>query len=373
MTFEVPKHYCAQIHLGMQIGLDEVTGDIFMSPCNIVPVRYIVTDNNTFNHPHIVEFRKRNKENQKLEGHCEACHEDSCTGKRGQIRSSSNIIYLKDKLLYDQPGPKTITFKFDYTCNLACVICGPELSTKWRSIEKVKGLKTRITPERIRELISNINLEQLETVHIYGGEPLLGKTHEVILEELIPYGKNITVWYDTNATVYPSDRSLELWSHFHLVRIKFSIDGVGKSFEYLRWPANWAQVQNNMLKMYETLPVNHMFSFRPTIGLLNFSIVKDIRDWMLKYMPTNRLGDITDFEYNPTNGPYHAGHMSQDMLDEIHKIYAADDPILGLIPPLINDPTALPKVKANLEALDRVRGLDWKESFPHLIPHLSKL
>lgn len=373
MTLEIPGHYCAHMHVGMMVGLNHVTGAIHMAPCNIEPVVFDITDNRIFDHPGVIEFRKRNKETQQLESKCVQCHQEACTGLRGQHRSSANIDYIKDELLYDQPGPKLITFKFDYTCNLACAICDFEVSTKWRVVDKIKGLHTRISRDQIRNVIKNINLEQLETVHIYGGEPLLGKTHEYILEELRQYGKNITVWYDTNATIYPNQRSLELWSHFKLIRIKFSIDGTEKNFEYQRWPASWTQVEDNMLKMYEELPPNHMFNLRPSIGFLNFHVIKDIRDWHAKHMPTNRLGDITVFEYNPVYRLYHAGHMPQAMLDEIKQIYAEDDPIRKLIPPLINDPLALIKIKNNLENLDRQRGLDWKISLPYLVPYLSNL
>jgi uncharacterized Fe-S radical SAM superfamily protein PflX len=365
----VPGHYCASLQSGLQITLS-TNSSISVSPCVLNPVSYTVTDDQVFDHPQLVEFRKRNQSSQALEGECAACEECACTGLRGKNRSSSNILYIKDQLLYDQVGPKIITFKLDYVCNLACVTCGPDLSTKWRSITNTKG-PTFANEELIRKTIRNINLEQLETVHIYGGEPLLTRTHEIILEELSAYGKNITVWYDTNATVYPNERTMELWDKFHLIRLKFSIDGVGRSFEYLRWPAKWAQVEDNILKMYENLPVNHMLSVRPAMGFLNFHLVKDILAWQQRFIPTNRLGDVTEFEYTPVYGIFNAGNMTQAMVDELHTLYSKDDPLFDILPPLTNNPNALVQIRQHLELMDQHRGITWQQDLPHLIPYLE--
>lgn len=367
----VPGHYCASLQAGLQISLG-LNSSIKVSPCVLDPVEFVVNDNRVFDHPKLVEFRNQNQTSQLLEGKCAACEECACTGMRGKNRSSSNILYIKDQLLYNQIGPKLITFKLDYVCNLACVTCGPEVSTKWRSITKTKG-PTFADEQLIRDTIRNINLEQLETVHIFGGEPLLTRTHEIILEELLPYGKNITVWYDTNATAYPSTRTMELWEQFHLIRIKFSLDGLGTAFEYLRWPAKWEQVEDNILHMFETLPVNHMLSVRPAMGFLNFHLVKDILAWQQKTIPTNRLGDETEFEYTPVYGMFNASYMTQSMVDELRVLYPSDDPLFDILPMLANDPAALVKIKHTLDTLDQQRGLSWKNSLPHLVPHLTQV
>jgi uncharacterized Fe-S radical SAM superfamily protein PflX len=366
----VPGHYCANLHAGLQISL-KPGNQVAVSTCVLADQEYTVTDHRVFDHPQLIEFRNSNQTNQQLESYCTQCEEMACTGRRGRNRSSSNINYIKDQLLYRQAGPKIITFKLDYTCNLACVTCGPELSTKWRGITKIKRLPVQANEELIRQTIRNINLEQLETVHIFGGEPLLTRTHEIILEELSAYSKNITVWYDTNATVYPSKRTLELWDQFHLIRLKFSIDGVGKSFEYLRWPAVWSQVEDNILRMHETLPVNHMLSVRPAMGFLNFHIVKDIRDWQQQVIPTNRLGDLTEFEYTPVYGLYNASNMTKEMIDELHTIYSADDPIFEILAPQSNNQDSLRAIRKQLEKLDAARGLDYRTALPHLVPYLN--
>lgn len=366
---EVPHHYCANLHAGLNLLL-RPDGKISVSTCTVKPIDSIINDHRVFDHPELIEFRKRNVDSKELEGICAKCDPMECDGIRGHNRGAVNRLYIKDKLLYDQLGPKQITFQLNYVCNLACNICGPDLSTKWRLEQKVKLGASTVDENLLRSTIRNINLESLETVHVYGGEPFLTNTHEILLEELKPYAKNITIWYDTNGTVTPSARAMELWEPFHLVRLKFSIDGIKDSFNYLRWPGDWNQLQDNILKMVETLPYNHMLSVRPSIGILNFHIIKDIREWQQKYLYSNRLGDVTEFEYNPVYGPYKAENMTQEMKDDLLELYPLDDPIHLVMPRTVSGTQSrIEEIKQSLVDLDLKRGLDYKKSLPHLLKY----
>jgi len=371
MSF-LPPHYCLNLHAGLQLALAP-NGEINVSPCPMPHETIPLGSHKAFDHPRLIELRTTNIQNKELEGFCAKCdtrYNDSaliCSN-----RSSTNEFYIKDKLLYNQSGPKQITFKLNYVCNLACVTCGPELSSKWRVEKKIKGGTLSTDKDYLRNTIRNINLENLETVHIFGGEPFLTDTHEVILEELTPFAKNITVWYDTNGTVLPSQRVMDLWEPFHLIRLKFSIDGIGDSFNYLRWPGDWPSTQDKILTMVETLPYNHMFSVRPAIGFLNFHIIKEIRDWQQKYLKTNRMGDNTEFEYNPVFGLFKAQNITQAMKDDLLALYSKDDPINIVMPKLVvGNNQILNDIKQTLIALDSIRKLDYTKSLPHLVKYLQ--
>ncbi|CAB4133319.1 hypothetical protein UFOVP257_133 [uncultured Caudovirales phage] len=367
----VPHHYCANLHAGLRLILTP-DGKISVSTCTVSPIDAVITDNKVFDHPKLVEFRNRNIETQQLEGLCALCDPLECDGIRGHNRGAVNHLYIKDKLLYNQSGPKQITFQMNYVCNLACIICEPALSTKWRLEENVKQGATSVDETLLRNTIRNINLEQLETVHIYGGETLLTKTHEIILEELTPYAKNLTIWYDTNGTVVPSRKTIELWEPFHLVRLKLSLDGIGEAFNYMRYPANWTKVEDTISKIVDVMPYNHMLTVRPAIGFLNFHLIKELREWQQKYLYANRLGDLTEFEYTPVYGIYKAENMTQDMKDELMMIYDISDSIHVVMPKFVRGTELeLSTIKNELTKLDLRRGLDYKKSLPHLIKYLQ--
>jgi hypothetical protein len=63
------------------------------------------------------------------------------------------------------------------------------------------------------------------------------------------YSKNIDIHYNTNGTQNPLPHT-PLWSQFGRVDIAFSIDNVGARFEYERYGAKWAEVNENIDKTH---------------------------------------------------------------------------------------------------------------------------
>ena len=377
-----PDWYCTNIYAGLRLKID-LQGNLQVSPCQWFNEVNIVSDDeinnqSIFHHSSLENIRQNHKKTKQLVGPCESCQPSSiCTGAStgggtSGIRSNINLHYLKDQLLYDQTGPTILSIQISSVCNLACTTCGLDLSSKWRSLEKFPKVISSLPEDKIRSVIKNLNLKNLKTVHILGGEPFLDSIHEVVLEELIRHGKNITVWYDSNATQWPSPRTIKLWKMFKLIRLKFSIDGVGDSFEYLRWPAKWKTVEQNMLDMIQQLPSNVMFSLRPAMGFLNFHVVKDIRDWYEKNFFTNREGDLTEFEYNGVSGVFSGDFITQEFKQDLNQIYSSTDPIHQVFPKLIKStPQNLIDIKSELDRIDMLRGTDYKTSLPYIVKYLD--
>ena len=55
----------------------------------------------------------------------------------------------------------------------------------------------------------------------------------------------VEIHYNTNGTQFP-EHAEEIWKHFKLIEIAFSIDDVGERFEYQRANALWNNVNENM-------------------------------------------------------------------------------------------------------------------------------
>jgi MoaA/NifB/PqqE/SkfB family radical SAM enzyme len=87
----------------------------------------------------------------------------------------------------------------------------------------------------------------LEHIHFAGGEPLLVPQMARILQKCIDSGnaKNIVITYNTNLTVLPK-KVLELWKQFKGVKILASVDGIGPLNHYIRFPADWNQIDKNL-------------------------------------------------------------------------------------------------------------------------------
>jgi organic radical activating enzyme len=164
--------------------------------------------------------------------------------------------------------------RFGNLCNLACRMCGPTDSHTWYEqwlgyhggdgyddthgyVKLERNSKGRLftndydwhSSESFWEQIES-NLKSIEHVYMAGGEPMMIERHYEFLQKCIDMdcAKNIIIEYNTNMTNLP-DRVLDMWTHFKQVRVGASIDGMGTTVEYQRWPLKWDQAYKNLQKL----------------------------------------------------------------------------------------------------------------------------
>ena len=184
------------------------------------------------------------------------------------------------------------TFYPGSICNLACVTCGPEASTRWQ-----QELGIPIVPGNPRD-IDQATIQKAKTmtgIVIGGGEPVLNFSTETLLSNL-NVDQQLSIHF--NGTVLPRQSFLDKSSQFQNIRYVFSIDGVGERFEYLRWPARWEQVVKNILWLFENAPNNVKFAVNVTISQLNKEYYTEVVDWVKQAIPQNKQGAETVITYN---------------------------------------------------------------------------
>lgn len=172
-----------------------------------------------------------------------------------------------------------------------------------------------------------------------------------------------TISYNTNGTLYPSDRLIDLWSRAKLVKIYFSIDAIGPQYEYIRYPGNWNEVSSNLLKMRQELPSNVMFSFNCAVGCYNAFEMIDVWKWFDANMSSNREGDPSDFCWQPANN-YDIRHLSstakQDIINQVSTIPQLES-LTNYVKSVQSHPPSI-EWQHSLNAIDKRRGTDWKST-----------
>jgi MoaA/NifB/PqqE/SkfB family radical SAM enzyme len=107
--------------------------------------------------------------------------------------------------------------------------------------------------------------------------------HFDFLQRLVDRGvaNNIEVHYNTNGTMYP-DTAEDIWRHFKLVEIAFSIDDVGARFEYQRSGAKWDEVQHNikLFKDMRTRLTNIQLQVCTTVNVFNVLYLETVANWI---------------------------------------------------------------------------------------------
>ena len=235
---------------------------------------------------------------------CRRCWQVESVGGKSRRQSAIEFYQLEpgDNFVQLQGLDHSVT----WACNLACVMCGPENSSSWAN--ELSMTKTDLSEigklfQKNNTFLDRIDTHNLKKIHFNGGEPLLNNDQIALLEKLETQGNlgNVFISYNTNASIYPSDRLIDLWSRTRLVKLFFSIDATEKAFNYIRWPADWAEVENNILRMKQELPGNVMFGFNVTVGTYNIFEVKSVKQWIDQNLPCNREGDVSDFNWQIAN------------------------------------------------------------------------
>ncbi|HMH49322.1 MAG TPA: twitch domain-containing radical SAM protein [Candidatus Acidoferrum sp.] len=126
------------------------------------------------------------------------------------------------------------------------------------------------------------NSHELEALYFTGGEPMLEKQVERILQELIRRGvaPKITLDLNTNCTVL-RDSMLSKLRRFKAVNFGLSLDGFGSVLEYIRYPAKWPVICRNIETLVElagdrarwyigATPVLQVYNALNIVSLLQF-------------------------------------------------------------------------------------------------------
>jgi hypothetical protein len=159
-------------------------------------------------------------------------------------------------------------------CNFSCYVCGSGNSTQWASIVKPfkKDLEdANLTEERthveqwynpdhlnlnknyskkIKEILYNTDMSSVRFVTLVGGEPLYGKMFFWFLELLDSRVdlSNVTLSFNTNVSIFPDEKILNILRKFKEVRVSLSLDGVGSLQPTTRPGVSWEETNSNVDK-----------------------------------------------------------------------------------------------------------------------------
>lgn len=146
---------------------------------------------------------------------------------------------------------RSLDIRWNALCNLSCIYCSEYNSTKW---QKLKGIPIELTERSYyNNLLDYVKAHQqeLESLMLVGGEPLLQKQNVRLLKDIPPdvpvnIISNLSVDLDTNLVFKELiNKNNVLWN--------VSAENVDSRFNYVRYGAEWGQLFNN-LKHIRPLP-----------------------------------------------------------------------------------------------------------------------
>lgn len=355
--------YCPMIHGGLHISFSG--GQLSAKHCCIRDHSdFFPVDINTdyWKDRNFSILREQNKQNVWAPG-CENCQNLEASGQLS-FRAGMNQGLRISR--YELSGPARIDITGDISCNLACRTCGPSSSTFWQKHLKIHNQWNNpvATPyDDVTLALQKLDLSNLQMVVFCGGETMLGQSYWSIanwLADNVPNAKQqLTLCFQTNGTQHIHPRQYELIERFHLVKLHISLDGIGERFEYLRWPAVWNQVVDNIMQIRESAPSNTMFLIEETISIFNLWYTNELSQWIKSNFATNREGDPVDHTKHLGFGIFSLEACSQEYVSTLS--YSDRN----LIPQSWQEnPALINRMILEIKKFDNFRNQSFEKTFP---------
>ena len=154
----------------------------------------------------------------------------------------------------DYEYPTLIDVRWNKTCNLSCNYCGPADSSKWSEIKKIPiPAENRHYYHDVCNFIEK-HYDKVKEVALVGGEPLLLKENERLLD-VIPSDCVVTVITNLSNPL-EDNRIFQKLSARSKVGWSISFDNIGDRFEYVRYGAKWQRMLHNLDLVQELMKNN---------------------------------------------------------------------------------------------------------------------
>jgi len=299
----------------------------------------------------------------------------------------------------------TIDLRLGNKCNFQCIFCKPGESISWLknakrlSMDLIEPLhsewvyKASINPddfmwyktEKFKKEFYEI-LSEMRHIIFGGGEPLIIKEHDEILDRCLPQAKNMRLRYHTNGTNL--EKVLGKLEKFEYVEIMLSVDGLEEVNEYIRYPSKWENIPR-VLKILDETPDNIEPKILFSVCNLNIYNMTDFAQWLLDQnykkigkKSHNRLFHPGVVHYprylSPQCLPRDYKKIVFKKFSDFSKKYRSNWHIKNLYNVIkhmmIQDlDDQLHLLYQYLNSLDKIRGTSFKKTFPELYNYMSIL
>ena len=251
--------------------------------------------NDVWNHEELQKLRDNHAKGIR-DATCDSCWVNEETGIESyRQRYHSSNKFDKEAVLQSiedgsyKQGPTALYLKNGNICNLQCRICGPKDSFSWAPEANELAQKYDSSGTLLQSGIAKHNwtTDQLENmlywnkklnrVDLFGGEALTNIKVLDYLQLLVDEGvsKDITVYFNTNATRTPNEVWWNVMKQFKALEFELSLDGVAQQFEYQRYPAKWKDV----------LSFRKWLSDKSKIMPITYGIIVTVNNLNIWYLP----------------------------------------------------------------------------------------
>jgi len=299
------------------------------------------------------EWLKHLKNSDTLPSECIRCKQEEELGQK----SIRNHAFDRHKILKKYHEDYLIIGGIlDNICNSACQFCNENLSTKIGSLKFGKYYKLVNNYNKFVELPQDRIIE----LDINGGEPSNSPNYQNVLENLPQNLKILRI--NTNCSKFIDNLPSILEKKIKVI-VTISLDGVGKVFEYARYPLKWYNF-NNVLHRYLALRSESNFlelDFWTTLSVYTIEDFTNIENFAkLVNIPLSygilHEPDCLSIKYK---NPFNNAAKTKLINNELQNLTASDKD---------NSEQLFEYIKVQ----DKIRGTNFITTFPELYGILIK-
>ncbi|NBY39820.1 MAG: radical SAM protein [Flavobacteriia bacterium] len=292
---------------------------------------------------------------------------------------------LQDSLIRDhgdlgdsfyQPGffnLKYLDARWSNTCNLACVYCNEGCSSLWaQENNRHIPIKTNDRNNFLQYVLDNV--ESLERIQMAGGEPLLLKENELLINEIISRNPKCHITINTNL-INIDNKIYQQLIRLDNVRWLVSFEATGAQYEYIRYPGKWSVFENNLQQLkLDVENTQSTISFNMVFLSLNAMSYWDTIDWTLDFFSdTQKSATLALALYN--NGVFPgafdpralSANYRNQIINRMQKgNYSGLRGYQNIAKSLASNEHISVKFNDTMQGLDSRRGLNSRQLFPEI-------
>lgn len=254
----------------------------------------------------IHDKRSKSVRQQMLDGNivsgCSYCYPD----KKTKPTHRENLIdFYRDRGtdLYgsvDNFNLRYIDIRLRNTCNYGCIYCSPELSSTIAQEQKKFPIFENNAIEQAIEYFKK-NAASLDKIYLAGGEPLMIKENEILLEEILKTNPRCNILVNSNLSLIRNNRIFDILTSLPNVSWLVSAEDMGDRYEYIRYKGSWKTFSENLLFLKSLVPKEKIF-FNMVYLALNSKGIFNFIQWLKQH----------EFETENINIAWIHGHFSYD-------------------------------------------------------------
>lgn len=294
----IGKNFCyapwTNIHINPQgVYKSCCAGKNEMGDLRYVPIKTVL------NSRQLLDIKKSILEN-KEHANCEICirqEQNTSVSERTWYEDISERKVIEIKNIEDQ-HIQNLDIRWSTTCNLSCVYCDMYASSQWAALKKqpVSKIDYSKTMPGILEFIES-NRSTLKNLALLGGEPLLQKENELLLDVI---DENVYINVITNLSVpLKNNKILKKLLEKNRVMWDISFETIGDRFNYIRHGSDWNLILENLNTLKELTKdrPEHLIGITSQYSIYNALNLIELHQYFLD-------NDLPMMRWNELNHPH---------------------------------------------------------------------